>query len=219
MGCVPLQNFVTNRGGARRRIDKPRRIRNQFDPALSRFDESDQRSVNRSLAGCDNVQLSRTATERSGHSPLIDRRLCRIVLAADGFAGNDVARCAAEGVLTRQCPLCGLRHVHHRVGGYGDVRSSRDHLSIRGKGRRSAATAVQAAEGISDHDQRCRDRREDGGRPDQAEPARQYDRHRRRVGQLLGTPDRRHLPQSHPGRCARRSFGRARRRPVGLRHR
>ena len=70
--------------------------------APSRFDESNQRSVNRSLAGCDTVQSSRTATERPGRSPLTDRRLCRIVLAADGFAGNDVARCAAEGVLIRQ---------------------------------------------------------------------------------------------------------------------
>jgi hypothetical protein len=36
------------------------------------------------------VPLSRTATERPGRSPLTDWRLCRIVLAADGFAGNDV---------------------------------------------------------------------------------------------------------------------------------
>jgi len=36
------------------------------------------------------VPLSRTATERPGRSPLTVWRLCRIVLAADGFAGNDV---------------------------------------------------------------------------------------------------------------------------------
>jgi hypothetical protein len=60
------------------------------------FDESDQRSVNRSLAGCDIVELSRTATERPGRSPRIDRRLGRIVLVADGFAGNDVARCGRK---------------------------------------------------------------------------------------------------------------------------
>jgi uncharacterized membrane protein len=40
--------------------------------------------------------LSRTATGRSGRSPLIDRRLGRIVLVADGFAGNDVARCGQK---------------------------------------------------------------------------------------------------------------------------
>jgi hypothetical protein len=98
MECVPQQNFVTNRWRRLMVHCKPRRISNQFDRALSRFDESNRRSVKRSLAGCDSVPLSRAAT---GRSPLTGRRRCRIVLAADGFAGNDVTRCAAEGVLIR----------------------------------------------------------------------------------------------------------------------
>jgi hypothetical protein len=52
--------------------------------------------VNRSLAGYDIVEWSRTATGRPGRSLLLDQRLGRIVLAADGFAGNDVTRCGQK---------------------------------------------------------------------------------------------------------------------------
>jgi len=50
------------------------------------------------------MRLNRTATERSGRSPLTDRRLCRILLAADGFAGNDVALRGKRSVDPSEAP-------------------------------------------------------------------------------------------------------------------
>jgi uncharacterized membrane protein len=72
----------------------------------------DQRSVIRSLAGCDTVSSSRTATEGPGRLPLTDRRLLAGSLTADGLAGSDIARCAA-GEFDRQERATRLHHVHH----------------------------------------------------------------------------------------------------------